>query len=126
MRTLILASGLLVFSAGCARDVIDSVAIETAPDVWRTNAAEQRGETGYYHIDCPPASDYRSAVWGSNPYTDDSSVCWAGVHAGVITQEGGRVVFEPRPGADQYAGTEQNGFVTRDYGAWGGGFYIVP
>lgn len=127
MRALLFVSVLLLSSAGCASDVADSVAIQTASDAWRTNAASQRGQSGLYHVDCPAAPSSSATVWGTNPYTDDSSVCWAGVHAGVIAPEsGGRVVFEPRPGASQYAGSTQNGVTTRSYGTWGGGFYVVP
>ena len=47
-------------------------------------------------------------VWGTDLYTDDSSVCTAAVHAGTFTYElGGVIVFEPRAGAESYEGTSR-------------------
>ena len=65
-------------------------------------------------------------AWGEDVYTDDSSVCTAAVHAGVITVvEGGTVTIEIRPGVDSYEGTTRNGIMTRSYPAWEGSFVVV-
>ena len=133
-----LTLALLVLSAsGCAeaeriaRGAMDGAAgdpgtVETTAASWRTTATEYRGHSGRYGFDCPPNDGSDHSVWGSNPYTDDSSVCWAGVHAGVITPErGGRVTIEPRPGQNRYVGSSRNGRQTRDYGSWAGSFAVV-
>lgn len=142
-RIPLLAAALLAVGlAGCAeaeRLARDAVAtgtptagsggmVTTSAASWQTNASEYRGRSGTFAFDCPPnpsQQDSRS-VWGSNPYTDDSSVCKAGVHAGVISyRSGGRVHIQPRPGQNRYVGSERNGVRTSDYGSWGGSFTVV-
>ena len=55
-------------------------------------------------------------VWGTGPYTTDSSVCTAAVHAGYINlKEGGRVVIQIRKGSDSYEGSTQHGITTEGY-----------
>jgi hypothetical protein len=62
-------------------------------------------------------------VWGDGIYTDDSSVCTAAVHAGLITvAEGGRVVIEISAGLDAYEGATANGVTTLPYASWPGSF----
>jgi hypothetical protein len=95
-----------------------------APDVsWDLNAAQYRGEDGKrIAFLCPPDGELGS-VWGTETYTDDSSVCSAAVHAGIINSiEGGRVVVEIAPGEESYDGTEANGVTSQDYGSWDGSF----
>ena len=48
-------------------------------------------------------------VWGSDIYTDDSPICRAAVHAGVIGREGGIIDVHEAPGRDSYAATTHNG-----------------
>lgn len=96
-----------------------------APDVsWDLDAAQYRGQDGdRIAFLCPPDGDATASVWGTKTYTDDSSVCAAAVHAGLInTVEGGRVIIEIAPGEDAYQGTEANGVTSQDYGAWQGSF----
>lgn len=97
---------------------------EEAPDVeWDLSAAGYRGEDGRrIAFLCPPDGEIGS-VWGTETYTDDSSVCSAAVHAGLINPvEGGRVVVEIAPGEESYEGTEANGVTSQDYGSWDGSF----
>ena len=74
--------------------------------------------------DCPEDGDlYR--VWGTGMYSNDSSVCTAAVHQGVITlQDGGRVRIVIQPGQPSYTGTTRHGVVSQGYRAWGGSFSI--
>lgn len=97
---------------------------EEAPDVdWALDASRYRGEDGTrIAFLCPPDGEVGS-VWGTETYTDDSSVCSAAVHAGVINPvEGGRVVIEIAPGEETYEGTEANGVTSQGYGSWDGSF----
>lgn len=65
-------------------------------------------------------------IWGTDVYTNDSHICTAAVHAGLIDPgEGGVVTLEPRPGQDAYAGSERHGVRSRRYGRWGGAFAFV-
>lgn len=79
-----------------------------------------------YSFACPAAGDASGAVWGVGPYTDDSSICTAAVHAGLITVvSGGTVSFDMQAGADSYKGSTVNGVTTLDYGAWPAQFVFV-
>jgi hypothetical protein len=50
------------------------------------------------------------SVWGTDVYTDDSPICSAAVHAGVIKQdEGGAVTLQILPGQSSYEGSTRNG-----------------
>lgn len=65
------------------------------------------------------------SIWGTDIYTDDSAVCPAAIHAGVITDaEGGTIVLTFVEGQDSYTGSERNGITTSDYGSWGGSFSV--
>ena len=95
-------------------------------DPWRANATQYRGMDGQQvDYDCP-AGGAADTIWGTDTYTDDSSVCTAGVHVGVITlDEGGTVTIEIRPGQDEYEATERNGIASQPYPAWGGSFVVI-
>jgi LCCL domain-containing protein len=76
-------------------------------------------------VTCPPNGAV-DTVWGTDVYTDDSSICTAAVHAGLITFErGGPVVFEIVDGRQAYPGSERNGVTTSDYGPWSGSFVFM-
>ena len=90
---------------------------------WTLSATQFNGQDGQrVRYDCPPDGE-PAVVWGSGTYTDDSSVCTAAVHAGLITfEDGGRVVIEIAPGQEAYNGSEANDVTTSDYGYWDGSF----
>jgi hypothetical protein len=90
---------------------------------WNTHAMDLRGRLGQaFMFDCP-SNGRIAAVWGTGYYTDDSSICSAAVHAGLITaRNGGRVTITIRPGAESYNGTNRNGVSSQRYGEWGGTF----
>jgi hypothetical protein len=69
-----------------------------------------------------PAGFAQSAVWGSGPYTADSNVCTAALHAGAIGPDGGKVMAVAAPGQDGYTGSEANGVATRDWGSYPNSF----
>ncbi len=97
-----------------------------AADAWRTTVADHRGANReQFDYDCP-AGGQPANVWGTDVYTDDSSVCTAAVHAGAITvEEGGTVVVEIRPGEEEYEASSRNGIDSLAYGPWGGSFVVV-
>ncbi len=77
-------------------------------------------------VDCPAAcADLGVAVWGTDIYTDDSSVCTAAIHAGLIDNaEGGIVVVHAAPGQTEYVGSTSHGVTTLPYGEWAGSFTL--
>jgi hypothetical protein len=111
-------------SGGSSGTAIGDEADEQVVDTtWTENAARFRGRDGLkVAYQCSPNGTFGS-VWGTETYTDDSSVCTAAVHAGLITQAaGGRVVIEIEPGEDAYRGSVANGVTSSDYGPWSGSY----
>ena len=73
-----------------------------------------------------PAGGTAYSVFGTDLYTDESSICTAGVHAGKITlTAGGTITIEIRPGAASYTGSTRNGITSSNFGA-GSGSFIFP
>ncbi|XP_066301432.1 uncharacterized protein [Branchiostoma lanceolatum] len=86
-----------------------------------TESRNMDGDT--YTVTCPSGcASNGKTVWGTDVYTDDSSICRAAIHAGRISDSGGDVTVYKLPGEGSYAGTTQNGVQTAPYGAWGGSF----
>ena len=85
---------------------------------------------------CDDTSLMQRSVWGSDYYTDDSSLCRAAVHAGVIKPSGGTVTVMREAGRPLYVGSRRNGIESSDYGAYsdsirfvrgtGGGLTLHP
>ena len=93
---------------------------------WASTATGYRGEHGQRVSYACPAGGTARTVWGTEVYTDDSSVCTAAVHAGLITlASGGNVVIEIRPGQTSYTGSQRHGITSRNWGSWGGSFVFV-
>ena len=73
-----------------------------------------------------PADGTLGSVWGTDVYTDDSSVCTAAVHLGLINElDGGLVVIQISDGLEAYEGTSANGVTSGSYAAWSGSFTFV-
>ena len=92
---------------------------------WSTNAQKLLGPTGTtYHVSCP-AKGTASSIWGTIIYSDDSSVCTAAVHAGLITlEEGGKFVATIADGQESYEATEANGISSSNWSSWGRSFVV--
>lgn len=66
-------------------------------------------------------------VWGSNPYSDDSSLHSAALHSGLVKEgQTTDVVAIIRPGQKSYAGSESHGITANDFGSYPGSFELVP
>ena len=125
---------LVILASACGGGG-DDVGTERRPEVavleefdaeWTRNATELRGNDGdRYAYTCPPGGS-ASSVWGTGPYTDDSSVCTAAVHAGLITfEDGGRVIVEIEPGLEAYPEGEANGVTASSWPSWPGSFSFI-
>lgn len=64
---------------------------------------------------CSVNASASGPVWGSGPYTADSSLCRAALHAGAIGDVG-EIRFRVGPGRDSYPASRRNGV---DSSAWG-------
>ena len=86
-----------------------------------TNFRGRFGET----ITIPTVGAVTGEVWGSEIYTDDSSLGAAAVHAGVLRPgEFGFVRVTILGGEASYRGSGRNGVTSQDYGEWSGSFRI--
>lgn len=62
-------------------------------------------------------------VWGTNVYTDDSSVAAAAVHAGVVAPgQTAEVTINILPGQSSYTASTSDGVTSRNWGSWGGSY----
>lgn len=74
---------------------------------------------------CSASATVSGALWGTGTYSDDSRVCRAAVHAGVISNRGGVVTAVIRPGLAGYLSTAQNEITSYSRGSWGGSYEFV-
>jgi hypothetical protein len=96
------------------------------PD-WSANAMAHRGADGEaFAYDCSPDGVF-GPIWGTDVYTDDTSVCTAGVHhQGMISrEEGGTVTIVIRPGRSSYAASTRNGVTSASWAVWEGSYVVV-
>jgi hypothetical protein len=93
---------------------------------WSYSPSQLRGRNGErFTHHCTPGGTFH-LVWGTDIYSDDSAVCVAAVHMGLITYaQGGTVAFEIRPGQPSYTGSARNGVQTGNWGSWPGSFVLV-
>ena len=69
-------------------------------------------------VSCPSGCAGIGVVWGSDPYTGDSPICSAAIHAGLITNDrGGEFMIVLDEGKPAYRGSKRNGIETHDWGA---------
>lgn len=98
---------------------VANLAIPACP----TTMQDYRGYNGT-EITCRCADGGSGSIWGTGTYTDDSNVCRAAVHAGVIPSTGGVMRVAATAGASSYTGTTKNGVTTLSYGSWAGSFTV--
>lgn len=104
---------------------VTPVADNPATDPWTRTAAEFRGQTGQqYEYTCPAGGDVLGAsIWGTEIYTDDSAVCIAAVHVGLVNPEdGGAVTIVIEDGQADYESGTAHGVTSARYGEWAGSF----
>lgn len=114
--------GSFVFSrAGATAAAGSAPALASCP----MTATQLRGDRRSISCLCTAAATAtQGSVWGSDVYTDDSAICRAALHAGVIGRSGGAVTITTLPGRSAYSGSSRNGVSTSEYGSWQGSFTI--
>lgn len=97
-----------------------------AASSWARNATEYRDKVGeQFTISCSADGNF-GAVWGTDTYTADSSICTAAVHAGALEKaDGGKVTIRIAAGEQQYKGSTANDVTSNDYGKYDSSFTIV-
>jgi hypothetical protein len=67
---------------------------------------------------CSAQATTESAVWGTDFYTDDSGLCRAALHAGVISSQGGPITVNRTAGRTLYVGSTRHGVISGDFPAF--------
>jgi hypothetical protein len=93
---------------------------------WRTNAASLRGSSGRdFTLICPPNGSL-ATVWGTDIYTDDSAICSAAAHSGLIDlRGGGQVTIRIQSGQNSYSGSIRNNVRSLNYRKWHRSYIFV-
>ena len=115
-RVLVLTT-LVAFLMSC---------VQATPIGWDAKARDYRGQNGKKLTFEVKGAGIAGSVWGTDVYTDDSSMATAAVHAGIITfEKGGVFTVEIQAGQQGYTGSTRNGVVSQDWGAYEGSFAFV-
>jgi len=79
-------------------------------------------------VDCPEwtPADGAGAIYGTDLYSSDSSICIAAKHSGAITESGGRATLQPMPSPDAYQGLVQSGVSSQSRPATDRAIAFVP
>lgn len=100
-----------------------SVEFTTSAATWKETLSSKASELGAKVTVTCSSNGRAGSVWGSGPFTTDSSVCTAAVFAGLITfKDGGQVVAEIGPGQSSFNGSTKNGVTTSEYGSYDSSF----
>jgi len=77
---------------------------------------------GRQELSCFCGSNSIGSVYGTDVYTDDSYICVAAQHAGVIDRAGGPIRARETATPTEFPGSTRNGVTTLGYGSnvWGG------
>lgn len=116
-----------VTTAVTGDDGVTAVAGNPDLDEWHLTPSDHRADIGRsFRYECPPGGAPETIpIWGVGTYTDDSSVCVAAVHAGLITAaDGGSVMVTISTGQDSYRSGVANGITSSSYGVWPGSFFF--
>jgi hypothetical protein len=93
---------------------------------WVTTAHFPQEFTGTVVVTCPPNGITSNKIWGTDVYADDSLICVAAVHAGVITlAAGGPVAVTGAPGEASYSSSTNHGITSQRYDAWDASFRVA-
>jgi hypothetical protein len=99
---------------------LEAYAIEAEPTTL-ANINKAPGESMLYFL----TGSNSGPVWGSDVYSDDSSLSTAAVHAGVLKDgESGSVKVTVLEGKPAYEGSNRSGITTQAYGPWSRSFKI--
>lgn len=100
--------------------------IDATPIDCTVNGTQFDGDLeSYLNVECP-AGCTSGSLWGTTTYTDDSSICTAGIHAGLIPASGGQFAVVIAAGQDSYEGSTANGITSSGWGAWTRSIRVEP
>lgn len=112
---MVLFALMMVFLPGCKKGPVEAKCGDSIRSLKVTDSS--------FAVKCPADCAF-GAVWGTDTYTVDSSLCLSAIHAGVITRAGGMVSVEVKPGLPAYKGSERNGVKSSGWGSFDGSFVV--
>lgn len=75
---------------------------------------------------CPSKLNTSREIWGTDVYLDESPICTAAVHAGVLTPgTSGQVTIVMGSHAGSFESKERNGVTSLGYGPWGSTYSFI-
>jgi len=91
------------------------------------NAGAFRAQAGQaLSFVCPAIDGSKAKLYGTDTYTDDSPICAAAIHAGVLKAgRAGIVTILIGDGAKFFKGSDRNRIASFDYGSWGHSYSFV-
>jgi len=90
------------------------------------NGKELTGSQGdSFYVTCP-ANCTTGSLWGTGPYTRDSSICTSAVHAGAIAASGGLVKASILAGQENYAAGDANGVSSHSWPSYDSSLGVEP
>ena len=123
-KTIILGflSAILTTELLSAKIVKAQTKLNSVPEIgWSTRLSsfelesQNIGQVFTFKCSPAPSNSITTLVWGTNIYTVHSSLCQAGVHAGMINKDGGLINVELTSGELDYQGSDRFGVKTRSY-----------
>ncbi len=87
---------------------------------------ERLGDLTSVVCSCTAEAAADGPVWGSDTYTDDSRVCRAARHAGVIGESGGAIWVFERAGQASYPALTRNGVASNSWPGWRRSIAVRP
>ena len=119
--------GSFVFPDAKSNEPILTIPQEGTRIDWAVQANSLGGKNGQrFTVQLPPGGTISGRLWGTDIYTDDSSIGTAAVHAGLISADkGGTVTIEIRPGQEAYPGSVRHGVTSNTWGAYQGSFIFI-
>jgi hypothetical protein len=131
-----LRNGVLSTNDGSSRDGSFTVAAlghppAAAPEAIQATCSFDRTQIkdayGTAHlVSCPPGCAQARALWGTNVYSGDSSICKAAIHAGILSDAGGEVVVVLAGWQPAFQGGARNQVRSGDYGPYPSSFLLQP
>lgn len=112
---LLIGAAIMVSSGG---DAVTLVSAKSQSPIVPIECPEKLTQQDQLLCHCDSASTQTGTLWGDGRYTDDSNICRAARHAGMIGDDGGMVAVYAEPGLPQYAGTQRNGISSASWGSW--------
>jgi hypothetical protein len=107
------------FGRYAASITFDGVAPPSGPEACPATLSINRDLPTPFSCTCGAgAASISGAVWGTDVYTDDSTLCLAAAHAGAISAEGGLVTVLRSEGRPLYVGSARNGVTSNDFGRY--------